>query len=357
MNKIINNNTIVDKYGNLYDVIKEYNAYDKYDVYCRRCKHVLVGILKYNLAKRECYICKKIKNTLKQFDKLNNRIKKYDSYSEIVACGKKNTQYFKYHCKRCDTYFYQKWRGISKLNCPNCSKYAKKNIYQAHQILTSNWKYYRILNKQEYTTTSSSINIQCTKCGYIHKSSIHSASLAGCKRCMGNYKRTLAERKKDVQLKSKGFVDIIQLDNGIGTYVCSEGHSFKALVNAFLMGSGGCPICFSSKGELRIYQYLMSKNIHFKRQVRFDSCKDKIALPFDFYVNDTFLVEYDGIQHYHPVPLFNSKDPFELRKIHDNIKTKWAKNHNIPLLRIPYTKYEEVEKILDNYLSTIVDKT
>ena len=61
-------------------------------------------------------------------------------------------------------------------------------------------------------------------------------------------------------------------------------------------------------------------------------------MPFDFYVNNEYLIEYDGEQHFDKNSFFN----YEYTHIHDKIKSKWCKDNNIPLIRIPYTKYNDL---------------
>ena len=70
----------------------------------------------------------------------------------------------------------------------------------------------------------------------------------------------------------------------------------------------------------------------------FETCinpKTKRLLRFDFYVNNQYLIEFDGIQHF-----IQSKnwEPLEDTQYRDNIKNQWCKENNIPLIRIPYTK-------------------
>lgn len=339
---------IYDKHKNNYLVINTIDNY-KFDVLCLRCNHVMYGVNKYNLAKRDCYICRKITEVTKELANLNNRIQRLDPKSNITACGKRDSKYFYYYCNNCSQKFCQKWMGKQKLNCPKCSKYSSKNIFQAYQVLIKKWPYYRILNKYEYKNTSSIMLIECTKCGNITRKSIHNAG--ACSRCYGNYKRTLEDRKIDVDLKSNHSVFISYLNKGIGKFICVKGHEFTGSVNAFLMGSGNCPICTSSRGEQEIYNYLVNHNVPFKRQARFKTCRIKAELPFDFYVDNRFLIEYDGELHYKDVVGFiDSREEISKR---DHVKTKWALNNNIPLLRIPYTELNSINSVLDAYINKV----
>lgn len=66
-----------------------------------------------------------------------------------------------------------------------------------------------------------------------------------------------------------------------------------------------CPYCnlhsSSSKSELLIEEYLKEKEIEYKREYTFSSCKDVYVLRFDFYLPEyDLLIEYDGEQHFIP---------------------------------------------------------
>ena len=110
----------------------------------------------------------------------------------------------------------------------------------------------------------------------------------------------------------------------------------------------------NSRGNTKIKELLMQNNIPFELEKKFKTCKDKNYLPFDFYVNNSYLIEYDGIQHYDENTIFD----YEYTHKHDLIKTQWCKNNNITLIRIPYTHYDnltiddlipETSNFIENY--------
>ena len=101
--------------------------------------------------------------------------------------------------------------------------------------------------------------------------------------------------------------------------------------------------CLRSKGELKIAQLLKEHNIPYIKEYTFDDLRsDKNSLlRFDFFVNNQYLIEFDGYQHEYDSSLF-SHDNFEQRKNNDNKKTQYALEHNIPLIRIPYHKLKNL---------------
>lgn len=113
-----------------------------------------------------------------------------------------------------------------------------------------------------------------------------------------------------------------------------------------------CPECVVYVGEKEVGNILSKHNIKYIIQYRFEDCRCKIPLPFDFYLPDyNILIEYDGEQHFRPVSFGGinddkSLDKFIITKIHDTIKNIYAKNNNIKLIRIPYYDFNNIEEIL-----------
>lgn len=112
-----------------------------------------------------------------------------------------------------------------------------------------------------------------------------------------------------------------------------------------------CELCNKhySQGERKIYDLLIENNIFFETQKIFDSCRFKdtnFPAKFDFYVENKYLIEFDGRQHFKDYgnPYFNIPKIQE----HDKIKNEWCLQNNIPLIRIPYTQISKL--ILEDLL-------
>ena len=108
-----------------------------------------------------------------------------------------------------------------------------------------------------------------------------------------------------------------------------------------------------SSYELMTERHLESVGIEFVKEHRFDDCRNKYALPFDFAVIKdgavALLIEVDGRQH------FNNYFMGYLvhQQERDEIKNNYCKEHNIPLLRIPYwmfTKSGKYKLCIENSL-------
>ena len=102
--------------------------------------------------------------------------------------------------------------------------------------------------------------------------------------------------------------------------------------------------CLTSKGEMIITNILQRNNIIYEIQKTFETCRfdNTGALArFDFYINEEYLIEFDGIQHFeYRNSGWDTKEHFEKVQKHDDYKTQWCRENNIPLIRIPYTKLD-----------------
>lgn len=116
-----------------------------------------------------------------------------------------------------------------------------------------------------------------------------------------------------------------------------------------LLSYQSCVFCSPrSRGEDKISEILNKNGINYEREKRFEGCKGKKKLPFDFYLNDfNILIEYDGIQHFKAS--FNEKE-FKNIKINDKIKNKFCEDNNIKLIRIPYWDFDNIETILESVI-------
>lgn len=111
---------------------------------------------------------------------------------------------------------------------------------------------------------------------------------------------------------------------------------------------------YASQYEAHIASYLDKNNIEYIYQYKFKDCKDKRYLPFDFlikYNNSEILLEYDGKQHEYPVSKFGGEKAFIICKKHDEIKNRYSKNNEIPLLRINKIKKQDIDNEINQFLS------
>lgn len=107
-----------------------------------------------------------------------------------------------------------------------------------------------------------------------------------------------------------------------------------------------CGCLKQSHGEYLIEQLLQKNNIQYEKEKTFSSCifnDTKQLARFDFYVNNQYIIEFDGEQHFNYTQTgWNTKEHFIKTKEHDNYKNQWCKENNIPIIRIPYLHEKDI---------------
>ena len=133
------------------------------------------------------------------------------------------------------------------------------------------------------------------------------------------------------------------------------GFEWKVQPAHFLSGTR-CPRCQTkSKAEDETYEILDKNDINFEHHITFDDCRNQLPLPFDFGVyknNSLILIELDGIQHFKPVEYWGGEKKLEYIQQNDKIKDEYCFKNNIPLIRIPYWEFDNIEKILEKELAS-----
>lgn len=99
----------------------------------------------------------------------------------------------------------------------------------------------------------------------------------------------------------------------------------------------------SSRGVSLIEWFLNSNSIAHKKEFTYDDCRgDKLPLPFDFKIIDMdILIEFDGRQHFESIEYWGGQEGFEKRRRYDKIKTEYAKENNIKLIRFNHLQSDE----------------
>lgn len=98
-----------------------------------------------------------------------------------------------------------------------------------------------------------------------------------------------------------------------------------------------------SKAEVCVNSYLSMNNFYYESQKIYSDLKSDSGYPlsYDFLVYKNgkpfLLIECQGKQHYEPVEYFGGEKQFLIQQKNDAYKKNYAKEHNIPLLEIPYT--------------------
>lgn len=250
------------------------------------------------------------------------------------------------------------WHGLSKLkayDCPECSRieygikrrvsYDKvKKIFDKNNL--------KIMGKYELVN----IPVDCIdKEGY--KGRITYSGLKQGKDfsrfspnnfyTIENIKNWIDLNNLDISIISKEYKN----DKENMKWECKCGNYFyKSWENIHSKKGLSCEKCFNkSKNEEICMNFLKEKNISFLREYKFEDCKYKRPLLFDFYIPDlSRCIEVDGEQHYSPTKFKGTSEDkaikaFDLQKKKDKIKDEYCIKNNIGLLRIPYWDFKKNE--------------
>lgn len=132
-----------------------------------------------------------------------------------------------------------------------------------------------------------------------------------------------------------------QCDCGKITNVCTDylttGHT------------ASCGCANYSLGEEAIRKILDDNNIKYISNSRYfkDLISDNgVPLRYDFIILENNkpirLIEFDGPQHIKFSNYFGNEEDFKKLQYHDSLKNKYAHEHNIPLIRIPYNERNNI---------------
>ena len=113
---------------------------------------------------------------------------------------------------------------------------------------------------------------------------------------------------------------------------CGDNHSFGTRLNSVTNGNNWCPIC-KNKTEKMFLKWFKNNYDHvINHQAKYDWCKDKRHLPFDFSVESLkLIIEIDGPQHFRQVSNWQSH---EITQERDKYKTQMALENGYNIVRI-----------------------
>jgi len=207
-----------------------------------------------------------------------------------------------------------------------------------------------------YTNESTKVIVTCKQHGDFFTRPGHFKRGVGCKECQ-TANKSINYRKPQIEFITQS----IQLHNNKYDYsqvqyinnktpviiICPTHGPFSQRPHNHLCSKRGCPVCSASKGELAVRDWLVSHNISYIREYKFTDCIHKSVLKFDFYLPlYNTVIEYQGIQHYKPLPFGRSADEFTQSQLRDELKREYTAAHGISLIEIPYTR--DVATMLNN---------
>lgn len=229
------------------------------------------------------------------------------------------------------------------VRCAACRGYRKKDA-ERRLLEKLNKKGYKLIG--EYINSKTTVNILCSE-GHIWSvkpSSVHDDSV--CSHCTGHHpeqaKQKFIDKLNKIEYKLIGEYITNQTKTPV---LCQEGHIWNARPTHILYSNRKCPHCRKTGtiGERYVKEYLESNGIQFYQQCRIKELPDK---QFDFYFQyngRSYLVEYDGGQHFKFISYFHdSNDDFFERQEADRIKTQYAIQNGYYLIRMDHTQINNI---------------
>lgn len=223
--------------------------------------------------------------------------------------------------------------------CPTCNVGNIKISEVRRRIKNTHGDRYTY-DFSSYNGVDDKINITCNTHGSFKQRASDHIKGHGCHECSGSVKLTT-----EMFIKNSIGTHGDKYDYSLVEYkdnktkvniICNKHGGFTQSPNSHSRGAG-CPFCKESKGERAVEQILKEKGIRFIRQHKFNDCKDKRCLPFDFYLpDDNMCIEFNGRQHYEPVATFGGEKSLKGTQRRDKIKEGYCNKNNIPLLAIKY---------------------
>ena len=262
-------------------------------------------------------------------------------------------------CKKHGTFEQRPNDHLQGQGCPKCYKRNVK-LTKEQIIIKSNtihgfkYDYSHFLNGGDYITQKDIIKISCPIHGVFKQQINNHLNGKGCGGCANNTVKTNRDFIEESNLIHNNRWDYSLVDYTDAKtkvkIICGKHGVFTVSPNSHTNNRSGCPKCNAPKGEQQIEKILKSNGVKFVTQKKFDGCKDKHPLKFDFYLPDfDMCIEYDGIQHFQPLKFFGGIDNLKKLQKRDSIKNEYCKNNGINLIRIRYSDNieEKMKNILD----------
>ena len=305
---------------------------------------------------------------IKLYLKIN---KPFIELSEEVEEYKNKKTLMKFKCLNCGKEFEKTLAHLMDGNlkvCTNCTNFNfNKDKKDKFYIKTLDLlKEKDMLLVSSYTRTHEDIYVK-DKEGYIYKTNYHKIKTMPKGEfvhqfkfhpsniyTIDNIKTYIKNNNIPVEIISKDYESSIS----IMEFKCSCGETFKTSWDRVRsLSKIKCDICSSKKSSLeeKTENWLKENKINFENQYKFEDCKFKRCLPFDFkieYNGVVKLIEVDGAQHYQPVEGFGGEERYKSQLLRDEIKNNYCIENNIPLLRLGYKDFytdlykEKLEKFI-----------
>jgi len=296
------------------------------------------------------------------------------AYSVAQSSGIK----YWWKCDVCEYAWYQSpivmMRHSDVYACQRCSGTVvsdKNRFLLLYPEIAKEWDYSVNVGIDIYDmkhTSAKKVGWVCGKCNYSYVASVGDRvrNRHGCAACSG---QVLTDRNRlsilypeialewDYEKNVKKPEDFSFGSHTKTWWICPICQSSYDCQISNRVHNRGCPICCLSGKAQKIFKLLKNETIDFKPEYWFEDLRSDLGrvLRYDFGIYDKnkniiALIEYDDAQHTRFIPSWHGTiDNFYLLQDVDLRKNEYAKNRNIPLLRIDY-KNDNIAKTVMVFL-------
>lgn len=263
-----------------------------------------------------------------------------DRYIYSLVDYKNSKTKIKITCKEHGVFEQRPNDHIQGKGCIVCAGIKKKSlsefIKEAEKIHKNKFDY----SLSDYKNNQTKIKIICPKHDEFEQMPSDHLKGLGCAKCGCVKKLTtneFIERAKEKHSKyDYSLVEYKNMHKKV-KIICKNHGVFEQTPHNHLKFAG-CPKCNKSKGEKIISWFLDKNKIHYEEQKKFDGCKNKSQLPFDFYLpNINLCIEFQGIQHYESVEHMEGDIGLLKRQKNDKIKREFCNKGGIKLIEVKYS--------------------
>jgi len=347
------------------DVFK--SAHKKYYFDCNICNHTFEASLNNVTSDHWCAYCSNdllcSDNKCKIcFNKSFASHKKAiywsdDNHNNPRDIFKSSANTYKFNCNKCNHSFESPLHVISADHwCPFCTN---KQLCENNQCKQCYDKSFASIVKSKYWSDKNDISprnvfkstdrqyyFNCNKCDHEFKSALSSVTVgkwciycANLKLCNKDKCKTCINKTFSTHEKSKYWSDKNKFKPCEVFLNSNEKYIFNCNIckNEYIgslagINSNNWCSCTTNKTEKILFDWLKENYDNVEKQKKYDWCKNKTYLPFDFCIEDLhIIIEIDGDQHFKQVSNWKSYE--ETNKI-DKYKMKLANDNNYSVVRI-----------------------
>lgn len=244
--------------------------------------------------------------------------------------------------------------------CPECNSRNKPitKEYFIQQAIKVHRNIYDYSKVPDFPSSHIPVPIICPKHGTFMQSTYSHRTGQKCPKCareINAYNQAYKwEELKDIfeQRHNNKYdysqVDYINMSTPI-KIICHKHGAFMQKPRDHIRYAG-CPRCNSSKGELYVESILRDLNVQYQRQYPIKYANTTIHSDFLVkYNNSTYIIEYNGKQHYIPIKHFGGELKFKKQLDRDNYLKQYCEDNGIILLSIPYyLNNDEIKELIIN---------